>query len=339
MAGTIPLSMSQQFDEFGEPLSGGLLYIYQAGTVATPQNAYQDYGLTILQPNPIPLDAAGRIPQFFLADGFIKVRLVDRFGVTQLSADFVLVIGPSSGGGGGGGVDPTTLVQTGMLLPYYGKLAPGVLAGFVRANGLTMGNAVSGATERANADVQALWTLLYQNDPNLVVSGGRTGNALNDFNAGKTIVIPDLRGRAIFFLDDMGNTPINRLTSTYFGADAKVLGAAGGGENFALLDTHIPILDSSNPNNGINITFNVADTSGRKMPALLAAADNVTFFNAPAGAGGNVPQGVFNSAWTNAVLQGNYNGTIPLSVQTTGTNGTPHRTVSPGIVMSAYFKL
>lgn len=339
MAGTIPLSMSQQFDEFGEPLSGGLLYIYQAGTVATPQNAYQDYGLTILQPNPIPLDAAGRIPQFFLADGFIKVRLVDRFGVTQLSADFVLVVGPSSGGGGGGGVDPTTLIQTGMLLPYYGKLAPGVLSGFVRANGLTMGNAISGATERANADTQALWTLLYQNDPNLVVSGGRTGNALNDFNAGKTIVIPDLRGRVIGFLDDMGNAAASRLTSTYFGADAKVLGAVGGDEKFALLVNHIPIINSSNPNNGINITFSVVDTSGRKLPALNNNTENVTFFSAQGGATGNVPQGSSNGAWLNAVLQGNYTGIIPVSVQSLLTLGQAHRTVQGTLVMSAYFKL
>ena len=97
MAGTIPLSLTQQFDEFGKPLSGALLYIIQAGTVSTPQQPYQDASLTILQPNPIQLDAAGRVPQFFLADGYIKVRLDDKFGVTQLARDGILVIGPSAG--------------------------------------------------------------------------------------------------------------------------------------------------------------------------------------------------------------------------------------------------
>jgi len=74
MSGTIPLSMTQQFDVYGKPLAGGQLYLIQAGTVSTPQNGFQDSALTIPLPNPITLDAAGRIPQFFLADGSIKVR-------------------------------------------------------------------------------------------------------------------------------------------------------------------------------------------------------------------------------------------------------------------------
>src|SRR5215472_17929282 len=121
MSGTIPLELTQQLDEFGQPLSGGQLYIIQAGTVATPQNAYQDQALTIALPNPIVLDSAGRIPQFFLADEQIKVRLQDRYGVVKFVADNLLVIGPSTGGGGGGGgsVDPTTVLQTGDIKVRY----------------------------------------------------------------------------------------------------------------------------------------------------------------------------------------------------------------------------
>ena len=72
MAGTINLSLSQQFDEHRSPLSGGLLYLIEAGTTSTPQSGYQDSDLTLPLPNPITLDAAGRIPAFFLADGSIK---------------------------------------------------------------------------------------------------------------------------------------------------------------------------------------------------------------------------------------------------------------------------
>lgn len=238
MAGTIPLSLTQQFDEFGKPLSGGLLYIYQAGTVATPQQPYQDAGLSIVQPNPIVLDAAGRVPQFFLADGYIKVRLDNKSGVTQLARDNVLVIGPSAGGGGGGAsVDPTTILQTGMLSIFYGT---GVVGGFVRANGRTIGSATSGASERANSDCNALFQFLWNADPNLAVSGGRGASSAADWAANKTITLPDWRGRTIAGLDDMGNVAAGRLSTTYFGSSPIVLGNAGGGENKTLVTANLP---------------------------------------------------------------------------------------------------
>lgn len=55
--------------------------------------------------------------------------------------------------------------------------------------GGTIGNAASGGTTRANEDVKALWVVLYAAyaDGILPVSGGRSGNAVNDFNAGKTM--------------------------------------------------------------------------------------------------------------------------------------------------------
>lgn len=244
MAGTIPLSLTQQFDEFGRPLSGGLLYIYQAGTTATPQSAYQDSGLTIPLPNPIILDAAGRIPAFFLADGQIKARLTNRDGVDQLVADNLLVIGPSSGGGGGGGgsVDATTVLATGDIKARY---STGTLSGFVRANGRTIGSATSGATERANADTQALFEYLWGADANLAVSGGRGSSANADWTANKTIALPDFRGRAIAGLDDMGNSAAGILSGTYFGVTPTVLGAAGGGEKYTITQANLPNVNLS----------------------------------------------------------------------------------------------
>ena len=145
MSGTIPLSLTQQFDEFGKPLKGGQLFLIQAGTVSTPQDGFQDSQLTIKMPYPITLDAAGRIPQFFVADGFIKVRLQDARGVVQLAADAIQVIGPSGGGGGGTPVDPNALIQMGNIIARYGV---GILTGYVRLNALTIGSSTSGATER-----------------------------------------------------------------------------------------------------------------------------------------------------------------------------------------------
>jgi hypothetical protein len=231
--GTLPIALVQQIDINGQPLAGCLTYFYVAGTVATPQNAYADFGMTAALPNPIQCDATGRVPMFWLANGLIHVRLTDATGVVIIDTT-MQVLGPSSGGGGGGGtVDPTTILATGDEKIRYGT---GPLTGFVRENGLTIGSSVSGATERANADTQNLWIYLYGADPNLVVSGGRTGNALNDFNANKTITLPDMRGRINAFLDDMGNTTAGRLASPYF-TTPTTLGSAGGLQNMPGLAT------------------------------------------------------------------------------------------------------
>ena len=50
---------SQFFDDSGNPLTGGLLYSYAAGTT-TPAATYTDNTGTVLNSNPIVLDSAGR---------------------------------------------------------------------------------------------------------------------------------------------------------------------------------------------------------------------------------------------------------------------------------------
>ena len=235
MVGTINLALTQQLDEFGEPLSGGQLYIIQAGTVSTPQNAYQDTGLTILLPNPIPLDAAGRIPQFFLADGQIKVRLQDSMGVVKFVADNLLVIGPSAGGGGGGGsVDATTVLQTGDIKVRYDNA---VISGFVRCNGLTIGDASSGATERPDSPgngTQPLFLYLWNVDSTLVVKpGGRGASAAADWAAHKQLTLPDCRSVLIGGVDAMGSgSNRNNWQNVVFSkGNAFTLGAVGGRTN------------------------------------------------------------------------------------------------------------
>lgn len=236
MAGSISLSLSQQFDELGRPLSDGRLYVYAAETT-TPQNAYQDSGLAVAHPWPVELDSAGRIPQLYFADGSIKIRLADQYGVTQIGADNVLVIGPSTTTSGDA-VDPTTLVQTGQVALWYGT---GVRTGFVRLNGRTLGSASSGATERANADTEDLFVFLYNEDANLAVSGGRGASAAADFAANKRLTLPDYRGRVPCGLDDMGNSPAGILTAIHYGTDPTILGSASSaGQSRAIGTTNLP---------------------------------------------------------------------------------------------------
>lgn len=238
MAGSISLSLSQQFNELGDPLAGGLLYFYAAGTT-TPQDAFKDSNLTLQHPNPITLDSAGRVPAFYLADGNIKIRLTDAAGVTQIAADNLLVIGPSSGSGSGDTVDAATILATGDIKVRYGT---GAVDGFVRLNGRTIGSSTSGASERANADAQELFEYLWTNDANLSVSTGRGASANADWVANKQLTLPDFRGRAIAGLDDMGNSAAGRLTATYFGATATALGAVGGSESHTLTKAQSAVL-------------------------------------------------------------------------------------------------
>jgi hypothetical protein len=245
-SGTIPLSMSQQFDTLGKPLSGCKLYIIQAGTTSTPQNAYQDSGLTIAHPNPLTCDSAGRLPQFFLADGTIKVRLENSNGVNQTfpgggpsGLDNILVIGPSGGGGGGGTIDATTIFATGDVKSNYGT---GPISGWVRLNGRTIGSATSGATERANADCQALFLYLWSTDTALTVSTGRGVSAAADWAANKTITLPDGRGSALAGLDDMGSTTKGTFTglTAFIRGNATTIGSLLGAARRTLLTANLP---------------------------------------------------------------------------------------------------
>jgi len=276
-AGTIPLALSVQTDQSGAIASGCLLYFYTAGTVATPQNAFPDFALSQQPlPNPVSCDQSGRLPMFWLADGLIHARLTDSTGVVLVDTT-MQVLGPSSGGGGGGStVDPTTIMATGDMKARYGT---GPLSGFVRANGLTIGGASCGCSERANADTQALFIYLYSVDPNLAVSGGRTGNALNDFNANKQLTLPDWRGRALAALDDMGNTAAGNLTSTYFGTSATVLGASGGTQSHTLVATetpaNIPYTDPGH-SHSVSIPHGLSVTTNDTVSFLAGALTNAS---------------------------------------------------------------
>jgi hypothetical protein len=318
MSGSISLSLSQQFDEFGEPLNGGQLYFFAAGT-STPQSAYQDTSLTIPYPNPIVLDAAGRVPPFYLADGQIKIRLTNAAGVTQVAADNLLVIGASSGSGSAPSVDATTVLQTGDIKVRYGT---GAHSGWVRSNGRTIGSASSGANERANSDCQTLFEYLWTEDANLTVSTGRGASANADWTANKTIALPDWRGRVISGLDDMGNSAAGRRTTSYTGVAATVLGSVSThGESHTLTAAQLPSVTS---------TGTAAVTTGSAgVPIASASFSDLSF--SPSGSGTHVPTAVGWSAATTL------NGTA--SVTSSNTAGDAHSVVDPTMFATIYIKL
>lgn len=98
------------------------------------------------------------------------------------------------------------------------------LQGYVRLNALTIGDASSNATERANADCLKLFTWLWTNFTDaqcpIFTSGGgassRGATAAADWAAHKAISTPDMRGAWPAGLDTMGNASAGRLNNATF---------------------------------------------------------------------------------------------------------------------------
>jgi hypothetical protein len=329
--GTLPVSLTQQFsftgcttaaNVCGTPLVGGQLYFYQVGTVATRQNSFQDTALSIQNPWPLTLDANGRVPAFYLANGSVHVRLTDASGVVMFDYPSALVIGPSSGAGGGASVDPTSVLSTGDI---KFRATGETVTGWVKLNAQTVGSATSGATGRANNDTQSLFIYLWGNcpDAHCPVVGGRGGSALADFNANKQITLMDWRARMPFGLDDMGNSAVGRLLAsnvTSGGGDGVTTPNATGGEtNHTLTATELA-----------NHTHTVTDPGH-----VHNAGDNVAIFN---GVGGQGPSSggsnltAIGSAVTGITIPATPGGATP-------TGGAAHNNMSPFMLGTWYIKL
>lgn len=264
-AGSLPVALQQISDQNGHPIVGALLYFYQVGTVATRQDSFQDTGLSTTNQWPLPTDAFGRVPMFYLADGSIHVRLTDAAGLVIFDYPSMLVIGPSGGGGGGSTVDPTTVLSTGDM---KFRLTSETLTGWVKLNGLSIGSAVSGATGRANADTQALYIYLWTNctQAHCLVNTGRGASGLADFNANKPMAVPDCRGRLCMLgLDDMGAAAAGRLLAgnvTSGGGDGVTTPlATGGTANVQLTTAMVPVLPFVGSSQTWGLNSNVVTTN------------------------------------------------------------------------------
>ena len=75
MAKILQYSFIQELDDNGDPLAGGKLYTYEAGT-STPKATYTDASEGTQNANPVILDASGRA-SVWLGDGSYKLVLKD----------------------------------------------------------------------------------------------------------------------------------------------------------------------------------------------------------------------------------------------------------------------
>lgn len=126
----------------------------------------------------------------------------------------------------------------GVPKPYFGTVLPEF---YLWCDGKTIGDALSGATARANADVHDLFVVLwsamglkiYESTGALSARGA---SAEADWSAHKRLALPQLNGRGLIGLDNLGGISANIVTDP----NADILAGTGGAENVTLTVAQMP---------------------------------------------------------------------------------------------------
>lgn len=226
-----PFSCQSLLDRNGVPIIGGSLYAFDAGTT-TARPVYSDAGLTTELPSPVKTDGFGRFPPIYVGLGNYKIVLKDASNAMLSTVDGL----PGAIQTSDTPTTPSGWVTGDVKAAHTNDLQDGWLP----LNGKTIGSPDSGATARANADVQSLFILLWNKDASLAVSGGRSASATTDWAASKTITLPDYRGRTVFGADQMGASAPAGVITAATTANPDTIGQALGGESETLTANHLP---------------------------------------------------------------------------------------------------
>lgn len=128
-------------DTNADPVSGGKLYTYAAGTT-TPVTTYSDSDLTTAQAHPVPANSVGEFPEVYVPDGDYKVVVKDAEDLTLYEADAMSFFSPGRADGVSFGtiadaVSNTKLKQ-GQWIFITGRQFKTVPASTYTANGSTV---------------------------------------------------------------------------------------------------------------------------------------------------------------------------------------------------------
>ncbi len=167
----------------------------------------------------------------------------------------------------------------GGLFPYLGSSAPN--SNFV----LPFGQAISRTT----------YATLFA----LISTTFGPGDGLTTFN------IPDLRGRGVFGLDNMGGSAAGRISVAGGNFDGTVLGNTGGGQNHTLTTTEIPTHNHgiTDPGHAHSISISAQVTGGTPGVTVFAGGGTSNTNGATTGisinnAGGGAAHTILSPAMT-----------------------------------------
>lgn len=137
MANLGPAPKAQFFAANGEPLVGGKVYTYAAGTT-TPLATYTSASGVTANPNPIILDGRGECNLWFSPSVTYKIKLTDDTGVEIYTVDNIA---------GGGYVDGGTIVNSSIVNSAISNAAISNAA----ISGGSINNTIIGATTPTTA--------------------------------------------------------------------------------------------------------------------------------------------------------------------------------------------
>lgn len=110
MSTVVPDFILRVTDANGNPVSGGKMYFFVAGTT-NPATVYSDKDLTIAHAQPVVADAAGWVPAVYAPNGDYKIRMTDAAGVTIREIDYITIAAA-------GGALPLSLTVVGKTANY-----------------------------------------------------------------------------------------------------------------------------------------------------------------------------------------------------------------------------
>lgn len=143
-------------DTNGEPINGGKLYVYEAGTT-TPLDTYTDEALSTAADNPIVLDSAGLIPVRYAApDEYKFVLKSSDDATTYFTIDNATIIDPATASA----VATTTITSNTTVAAgdldrlFYGNTASGDVT--ITADSETLGSGFIFHAKKSSSDANSL---------------------------------------------------------------------------------------------------------------------------------------------------------------------------------------
>lgn len=264
---------AQFFDNNGNPLAGGKLYTYSAGTT-TYQSTYTSVSANVLNTNPILLDSAGRVPgssEIWLSDAVYKFILKDKNDVLIETWDDI------------SGINNVFPIDSANVLydpPFTGSVVTTVKDALANTVSVKDFGAVGNGVHNDYNAILAAWNYCYPIGASLYFpSGTYLVSDENNFPFQNTqnpvTALLNCNNMTIY-----GDGPSTILkTSSIFGADVLQL---NGLENFHVRNLQVQSVISGNTagSNGVSVTGGFNNITIDNLWAKnLAFVDKVTYID------------------------------------------------------------